>query len=501
MTLIDERELLDEQEKKKKVVKLIIKIIIVLTIICILLLIFRSCAKKRAFKCKINGNERTNVSDNLLYKDNKGNIYVENGKVFISIRELSNVLNTELSKVSNKESSNVLEYQFYNSEYKRKGEDKTRCQVKVGNIYTSYIAYSNNIYRAIPDNTFEDEKNKQNTQNNDGFEDIEDEIKTEFEYFTVADKVMYINDELYASIEAIEIGFDVKVSYDEKNNTLIINTLSKLEEAAKEARNDTASSSEYSYKNKRLLKYGMTIVKNADGNLGIASYTDKEKNGAFVASCKYSQIDFNEATKTLTAVLSNDNKEGLLYLNVDTQQIEKDIKPQYEEIAEMTNNFDYFLIKQEGRYGVINSSGITILPAEFEEIGIKEENYSNLTCKYILDGKYIPVKKNGKWGLYNIEGIKLIEPQFEAVGCSLSQSGDSAVIISNMKDNVTGIVFLYNKEKSFYGIYNADTGDRIAVSLTEVYKKVENGEENYYMSHIIDRATSKAHTVNVRTEL
>lgn len=489
MTLIDERELLDEQEKKKRIIKLIIKIIIVLTIICILLLVFRSCAKKREFKCYINGEKKLTASDNLLYKDDKGNVYLENGKVFISIRELSNTLN----------------YQFYNSEYKRKGEDKTRCQVKADNIYTSYIAYSNNIYRAIPNNTSEDEKNKKNpqstTQNDDGFEEIEDTIKTEFEYFTVSDKVKYVNDELYASIEAIEIGFDIKISYDAKNNTLIIKTLDGLENEVKnQKRNDFVSSSEYSYKDKRLLKYGMTIVKDGDGNLGIA-YTDKDKSGSFVASCKYSKIDFNEGTKTLTTVTSNDNKEGLLYLNLDTKQVERNMEPQYQEIKEMTNNFDYFLIKQEGKYGVINSNSRIILPAIFDDIGIKEENYSNLTCKYILNGKYIPVKQNGKWGLYDVDGNKLIEPQFEDVGCSLAQSGDSAVIIPNMKDNITGIVFLYNKEKAFYGIYNADNGERIAVSLSEVFVKVENGEENYYMNHIIDRATSKAHTVNIRAEL
>ena len=113
----------------------------------------------------------------------------------------------------------------------------------------------------------------------------------------------------------------------------------------------------------------------------------------------------------------------------------------------------------------------------------------------------MPVKQNGKWGLYNIDGKKLIEPQYEEVGCNLAQSGDSVVIIPNIKEGVNGIVFLYNREKAFYGLYNADTGERIAVSLTEVFKKVENGEENYYVNHIIDRITSKAHTLNVRKDI
>ena len=183
---------------------------------------------------------------------------------------------------------------------------------------------------------------------------------------------------------------------------------------------------------------------------------------------------------------------------MENKQVEKSTSSEYEEMKEITDKFDYFLVKQDGKYGIVNQDGNTIIPVNFEEIGIKEEKYSDLTCKYILEGKYIPVKKNGKWGLYNISGKKLIDPQYEEVGCDISQSGDSVVIIPNLSEGVTGIVFLYNREKAFYGVYNADTGEKIAVSLTEVFKKIENGEENYYINHIIDRMTSRAHTINIK---
>lgn len=482
MTLIDERELQNEQEKKEKMFKLIIKLIIILIGIVIALLIFRAVAKNKTFKCIVDDKKST-VSDNILYKDNKGKIYLENGKVFISIRELSNTLG----------------YQFYNNEYKKKGEDKSKCQVKVDNIYTSYVGGSNKIYRAIVKNQEDQEKQKKQSKSQDDFEEIEDKVDVEFEYFTVDDNVKYVNNELYASLEAIQIGFDVHVSYTENNNTLKIETLDFLEKKASDNRKDYVSSAEYSYKNKRLLKYGMVIVRDSEGNYGVASYTDKSKEGTFVASCKYSKIDFNEGTSTLATVTNNDKKSGLLYIN--NQQVEKSVSSEYEEMKEITNNFDYFLVKQEGKYGIINQDGNTVIPVIFEEIGIEEEKYSDIVCKYILEGKYVPVKQNGKWGLYNIDGRKIIDPQFEDVGCNIAQSGDGVVIIPNMSEGVTGIVFLYNREKAFYGVYNAETGEKIAISLTEVFKKIENGEENYYINHIIDRMTSRAHTLNIRTEL
>ena len=485
MTLIDERELQDEQQKKDKMFKAIIKIIIALIAIVIVLLICRAVAKNKSFKCVIDGEKKVSISDDILYKDNKGKIYLENGKVFISIRELSNTLG----------------YQFYNNEYKKKGEDKSKCQIKVDNIYTSYIGGSNKIYRAIVNNKSDEEKERKQKNNQDEFEEIEDEANVEFEYFTVEDKVKYINGELYASIEAIKLGFDISMIYTEPNNTLTIATLDYLEGKAKDIRKDYVPSAEYSYKNKRLLKYGMIVVKDSQGNYGVASYTDKEKAGTFVASCKYSKIDFNEGTCTLATTTNTDKKSGLLFLDMQKQQVEKSTTSEYQEMKEITDKFDYFLVKQEGKYGIINENGNTVIPVAFEDIGIKEEKYSDLTCKYILEGKYVPVKQNGKWGLYSIDGRKIIEPQFEEVGCDLAQSGDSVVVIPNLKDGVTGIVFLYNREKAFYGVYNADTGEKIAISLTEVFKKTENGEDNYYINHIIDRITSKSHTINIRTQL
>ena len=245
----------------------------------------------------------------------------------------------------------------------------------------------------------------------------------------------------------------------------------------------------------------MIVVKDTQGNYGVASYTNNSMEGAFIASCKYSKIDFNEATSTLSTITNLDNKAGILYLNLSNQSVDKNVTSEYQELREITDDFKYFLVKQDGKYGIINSDGNTVIPVAFDEIGVKEEEYSDLTCKYILENKYVPVKQNGKWGLYNIDGKKLIEPQYEEVGCNLAQSGDSVVIIPNIKEGVNGILFLYNREKAFYGLYNADSGERIAVSLTEVFKKVENGEENYYVNHIIDRITSKAHTLNVRKDI
>ena len=389
----------------------------------------------------------------------------------------------------------MLNYQYYNSEYKKKGEDKTKCQVRIQNEYTSYIADSNKVYKTIVIKKEED-KNKKNNQENE-----QDNIEEEYEYFTINNNIKYVNDEIYASTEAIELGFDISISYDKKKNTLSMYSSDYLETLAKSKRADIVPSTDYDYINKRLLKYGMTIVKDTEGNLGVGSYTNSDKLNIYVASCKYSSIKFNEGAQTLDVITSADNKQSVLQLNLDNQEVGKTMNSQYDEIKEADNSFTYFVIKDKEKYGIMNSDGKIIVYPLFEQIGIDEKLYTNIDNKYILNNKYIPVKQDGKWGLYSIEGKKLIEPQFQDIGCTIAQSGDSVDVIPNIKDNIDGIVFLYNKEKSLYGIYNAENGSKIAISLGEVFKKSENNEENYYMNYVIDKENNVVHTLNAQKDI
>lgn len=482
MTLIDEREMLFEQEKKRKIFKAIIIAIIVLVILAVILWVYVSTKNSKKLKIYVDGEEKAQVEDTLVLKNDKGKVLENNGQIYISVRDLSTLLNC----------------QYYNSEYKKKGEDKTKCQVRNENEYTSYISDSNNMYKAIvtkPDATDNKNVNNKNTES----ENLPD--KVDYEYFTLNDSVKYINDTIYANIDAIELGLNVSITYDSKKNTISIYSLNQLEVAANNVRSDVVPSTEYSYANKRLLKYGMCIVKDSQGNFGVGSYTDQNKISSYVASCKYSSIEFDEAKQILTVITSNDNKKCILSLDLDKQEVTKNITSQYDDIQAIDNNFQYFVVKSEEKFGIIDSNGKIILYPLFDEIGIDDGLYTDVFGKYILNNKYIPIKQNGLWGLYNINGNKLIDPQFQDFGCALAQSGDSVTIIPNIRENVDGVVFLYNKEKSLYGVYNAETGEKIAISLIEAFKKVENGEDNYYLNHVIDRNNAVVHTLNVYTDL
>ena len=133
MTLIDEREVMFEQERKQKIIKNIIKIIAILVFIVIVLLVYISTKDAGKLKVLVDGNEQSNLDSQLILKNEKGKILEENGDIYISVQKLATMLN----------------YEYYNSEYKKKGEDKTKCQVRIQNEYTSYIANSNKMYKTI----------------------------------------------------------------------------------------------------------------------------------------------------------------------------------------------------------------------------------------------------------------------------------------------------------------------------------------------------------------
>ncbi len=478
MTLIDEREVYYEQEKKRKTFKSIITAIIVLTIIAIILLLFIKIRDYGKLRIYVDGEEISNIEDIILLKDNNGKLVEKDGKLYFSVRDMSN----------------LLKRQYYNSEYKKKGEDKTKCQIRNENEYTSLISNSSNIYKSIIPVV-----NEQQNNNDDEFVSIP---SVEYEYFNIGDDAKYVDDKIYANSDAIGLAFDVAISYDAKKKTIRISTLDYIENnVAKKMRGDVVDSSEYDYANKRLLKYGMSIVKDESGNFGVGSFSNADKIGSYVASCKYSYIAFNEAQKTLNVVTSNDGKAGILFLDLDKQEVVNNMATQYDEIKTMDNDFKYFIVKSQDKYGIIKENGDVLLNTVFDDIGVDDGLYTDVSNKYIMNSKYIPVKQNGLWGLYDVDGNEVIEPQFSEFGCSIAQSGGSVTIIPNISENKDAAVFLYNKEKGLYGIYNTETGEKIAISLVEVFKRTEDGIDNYYINHVLNKDNSKVHTLDVRKDL
>ena len=134
MNLIDENEEKEQAESKKKILKIILISIAVLVFLAIILIVFSVVKNNNTLKLQINGKNAELQSGFVLMADKK-NILIENGQMYISVRKLVSALGGE----------------YYNDEYKNKGEDTTKCYIKTStnsNEYTSYISNSSQIYKA-----------------------------------------------------------------------------------------------------------------------------------------------------------------------------------------------------------------------------------------------------------------------------------------------------------------------------------------------------------------
>ena len=472
MNLIDENEEKEQAESKKKILKIILISIAVLVFLAIILIVFSVVKNNNTLKLQINGKNAELQSGFVLMADKK-NILIENGQMYISVRKLVSALGGE----------------YYNDEYKNKGEDTTKCYIKTStnsNEYTSYISNSSQIYKAsmlmAQDEEASDNTNN-TTQNKTKKDDSDVEKTVEYEYFNIE------NGEIYASKEAIELGFNVIMTYNEKNKTISIYTLDTLETVAAKNVNLAVIGDNCEYYNKKLLKYGLVLIQNSAGDYGIANYNNYQEEN-YIVSCKYSNIRFCESSGTVIVTTSEDGKQGILKLDlVNLEKADTKIEPKYQLIKLISEKENLYLVKENGRYGVIKLSGdeiTTVIKTEYQKIGIDGDLYDEMNNKYIIDDKYIPLKIDNKWGLATTEGKVIINPQYYGIGCNLGKvgSGDPVIILPKLIEDSDGIVFVttQTEEVKLYSVIDIKTGTKVGnQEASEIYSKFDNNQRKYYM--------------------
>lgn len=307
MNLIDENVEKESEEKQKKISKLIIIVIAVLIALALIIVIYSVIKKKNTLTLSIDSSD-VSFSSDLFLMDGSKMYTTEDGQIYISVKKLASIL------------QNVG---YYNDEYKVKGEDTTKCHIKTENEYTSYISDSNEIYKVIDNKEIiqarleENKKNPNNSNNNNNDGTYNEDInELEYEYFTIPDGVKYVNNDIYAKSDAIELGFNVNISYDAKNKAVSMHTIDSLQGIAKNIVPDVATDETISYNNKKLLKYGYVLVKKGVDEYGIVNYLNY-KPGDYALSCKYSNIKFIENLGCLIVKTSDDGDVGLLRIDLE----------------------------------------------------------------------------------------------------------------------------------------------------------------------------------------
>lgn len=502
MNLIDENVERESEEKQKRIIKIIIGTIITLIVIVLMILVYSAAKKKNTFKLSVDNETKVFKSDMFLMADKK-NLYVsENGEIYLSVRNIANLLNVE----------------YFNDEYKGKGEDVTKCCIKTGNEFTSYIAGSPNIYKVRDNKAKNEEILKSISKGNSDSKDVIMPNDYEYEYFSIEDGVRYIDNEIYASKKAVELGFNVIIDYDSKNKSIKIYTLDGLMKLAGNKVGSIVVTDEIDYYNKKLLKYGLTLIRNSNNDLGITRY-DNYQEGNHLISCKYSDIKFIESLGCFIVTTSDTKEQGILKIDLNgNDSVKTLVDPKYQEINQLTEDGTIYVIKENERYGLIkiveddNSEVKTsaVLKTEYQTIGISNySEYEEMTNKYLINGKYIPVKRDDKWGVVALDGTIIVIPQYDVIGCNISESGKPVICIPNLKEEVDAIVFgtivneteenqnsRSNKEtKYMYSMINSATKSKIGYDAMEIYSSYQNNKKNYIMK--IETQDKAVYRINI----
>lgn len=448
--------------KNKKILNLVIICIVVVLVISACLIgaiYYLNLKQQKALKVYVDEQKISFKEDTFIMSND--------GKIYVAIRDIASTLG----------------YDVHNGEYKVNSEDDTKCYVENSNETASFFLDSNKVSKVAPNS------------------------KDEYTDFTISEPVIKQNNKLYVVSDGIEIGCNVKFSYDANTNTIKIYTLTYL---VNHYNNKIIS---YGYKgidtsfnNQKAILYNMFVVQNSNEKYGVIDINNNE-----IIGCKYDKMEFNESnqeffvTNALSKVgiiLANGtnkinieydeinvlNKEKGLYIVKNNNKygvIDKDgntkINVAYEEIKVLDNDLGLYIVKYNNKYGVIDEKDKQVIYWEYDAIGIDTKSFATdeIENPNLLFDNAIPVKKGTKWGLFDIKGQQILECEYDSFGCITTGITDKVVNNALIIPECECIVVCKDKK---YGIIDKDGNLLVQYLLDNVYSITSQGKNTYYMS-------------------
>ena len=300
---------------------------------------------------------------------------------------------------------------------------------------------------------------------------------SDYEYITLDEKVFEKDGELYTTPDGIEKAFNVLFQVDLGQNRINIFTMDYLNQyyaTRLKIDGETEELTEEYADKKAIFENMIIVIKNKQ--YGVLN----AETGEAVLENKYEEIKYLPATSDF--LVKSNGKYGVLGSDASVK-----VRVTYDDIKIMDNQNGLYLVKQNNLYGVVDTTGKVIMEPEYKQIGVDMSKYSNsgIENSYVLLDEIIPVKNSENlWAIFNIKGEKIRDFEFSNIGCSatnITQVSNSypAVVIPSYK------IIIVEKDKH----YNLMTtsGEELVPSyvLENVYMKnnTETGENKFYMSY------------------
>lgn len=447
MNLMDEEVVDSVKTKNKKIKKVIIISIIILLVLCVFIvgLITYRIYNPTQITTYIDGAKISGFDSILDIQTD------ENGETqfYIPIRDFATYLN-----MANED----FGYKTYKGDYNPKSEDDKKCHViredyEVA-IFTekSKVIYKLNLSKS----------------------------NEEYSECNIDKDIFSSNGALYASVDGIEKGYNVKFTYDEKKKIIKIYTLDSLIEAH-EKKISNNEFGEYgqmkiddNYENWKAIFNDRLIVKGEDGEYGIIQASNYNN---VILEPQYDYIRYI-ASSTDCYVESN-GKIGLF-----TKDGKRKIDMVYDELSLMSEESKLYLMETNDQYGVVDEHGNIIIYPEYEKIGtdVSDYSYNGIKNGYILLNELIPVmQEDDKWGFFDKTG-KMITDGFiyDKIGCNKANRNNVYSVLQIPDYNVI-IVGDENGKYSFMNTKGEDT--MLPFVFENIYLKISSGNVTYWMTY------------------
>ncbi len=504
MNFEESNQFVEQMEKNNKNKKNVLIVLVICAIIVVILFGVIGYIRQKdteQLKMLVDGKEVAMKSTLLLQ--------AQDGSYYMNVKELAEKLG----------------YSYQKGEYKNYTEDTESCYLRTpyeiismnanSNIITKYIlnenssatlsTNSNQEPEVSKDLVIVDEKTKEQKLNI-----VVDSENETAEIFSVDHPIQYVNDELYVAFEEVAKIFSVQFNishYNSQLNRIRVNSIPQLVPSILQiAKQNGYAEVSNLYENLTALSDGMLVV--GDGTkYGVISLTD----GQEVISLKYDKIVYRQNTDEF--FVTAEDSVGIVDKAGNTI-----VKPTaYDSIANLDEVNKLYLVEKNGKYGVVNRNGDTIVYAEYDSIGLKNpEEFSNEQIRNfnLLFETCIPVNYDGKVGIIDIEGTERLKCVYDSLGFiktnpeeetekntskNTSTNTTNEVANTTRKNNSTisndyenvltipesvGIKGIVVNLNGLYGIFDAEVKRLIIpCACSKIYARTKSGVTKYYLEY------------------
>lgn len=415
--------------------KIIIAMMILLIMVIIAVVYLLLTVKTSTFKITIDGKKASTTKEKLLR--------TVDDTTYFNIQELASLLKNDY---------HIGEYKVYSS-------DTDKCYIQSKEETASFYLNSTKICKL--------KVNK---------------LTDDYDVFNSEKPVIEKDNVFYAPIDAIKIGFNIKVTESESgiNITTLDQLAANIEASINPETTADTKNEKYNidktFDNEKAMLYDYVVLSKSSSNLyGVITTSGKE-----ILPDKYTSITFLETTKEFL-VKNNSGKMGIIDSNGQNK-----VEQAYDSIKVINNSPKLYLVQTNQKYGVLDENGKTVVYPEYDSIGADATKYKKLQNQYVLLNKVIPVCKDKKYGLFDVTSKKVLDVSYEGIGCELvsaeidgvNKEINPAIAIEDCR-----AVVIKNNNDSGYSLFFVDEEKLTPLRVSAIYYLTSEGKDTYYMAY------------------